>query len=65
MMGVPNFTLSGFAYNGSVSSSYGFFWSSTVKSSNYAYGLRLKSSTLDSAGYEAKYSGSSVRCVAQ
>ena len=67
MRGVPNFTLSGYVYDGSVydQGSYGYFWPSTVYNANFAYLLALHSSFINVSGYNNKYNGFSVRCVAQ
>ena len=65
MMDVPNFTLSGLVYNGSVDyqGSGGLFWSSTVDGANLAYSLGLNSSNVYPADNNDKYRGFSVRCV--
>ena len=58
---------SGGVSSGSVSSrgSYGYYWSSTANSSNYAYVLRLNSSVVNpGTDYLSKYLGRSIRCVA-
>ena len=67
MQGEPNFTFSGYVYDGSVygQGDYGYFWSSTVYDANYAYDLYLKSSNVYPADLNNKYIGFSVRCVAQ
>ena len=67
IMGVPNFTLSGNVYNGSVHSqgSYGYFWSSTVLAANSAYNLYLTSSGVGPAYDSNKNRGYPVRCVAE
>ena len=66
MMNVPNFTLSGYVYNGSVSSqgSGGYLWSSTVNNANFAYYLYLNSSYVRPANVSDKLYGFSVRCMA-
>ena len=67
MMGVPNFTLSGNIFQSHVDDqgSYGYFWSSTVATANYAYYLKLGSSNVNPAGGRGKHERFSVRCVAQ
>ena len=62
-----NLTLSGNVNSSSRNNqgSYGYYWSSTVYSSDYAYGLYLDSSTVFPADYHVKYSGFSVRCIAR
>lgn len=67
MMGVPNFILSNFVYNGSVGEqgSSGGFWSSTVRNGYHAYYLYLDSSNVRPANTVYKVSGYSVRCVAE
>ena len=66
MMGVPNFTLAGYVYNGSVyhQGSLGYFWSSTVYSANNAYDLILNSSDVNPVSDDGKNLGFSVRCAA-
>ena len=62
-----NFVYSGSVYSGSVSNrgSNGYYWSSTAGSSGNAYSLYFNSSNVyPSSGYD-KYSGFSVRCLAQ
>ena len=64
----PAFVLSGLRYSGSTyfQGIEGNYWSSTASNSNYAYYLNLASSYVSPAGgYGDKYSGYSVRCVAQ
>ncbi len=62
-----NFVYSGSVSSGSVGSrgSYGYYWSSTAVSSNYAYNLSLSSSNVypGTINYY-KYNGRTVRCVA-
>ncbi len=67
MMGVPNFTLSGYVYYGSVKAqgSGGYFWSSTVYNINSVYGLGLDSSNVNPADLIGKFNGFLVRCIAQ
>ena len=67
MMGIPNFTLSGYVNNGSVSyqGSNGNFWSSTVLNAGDAYILYLNSAFVLPADYDDKTNGFSVRCVAR
>ena len=68
MMNVPNFTLPGSVFDGSVDyqGSFGSFWSSTVSNALYAYRLSLDSSDVNPAPLDDnKDVGYSVRCVAQ
>ena len=69
MMDVPNFTLSGEVYDGSVhphDSSFGPFWSSTVYNARYAnyLSLSINSSDTNPATTYNKIHGYSVRCIA-
>ncbi len=59
-----NFVLSGnyYGYLRYVGS-YGYYWSSTVSDSNYAYILRLTSSLVSPQSIYYRYNGYSVRCV--
>ena len=61
-----NFTLSGYVGGSSRLSqgSYGYYWSSTVRSSNYAYNLGLGTSGVLPADGNGKVYGLSVRCIA-
>ena len=62
-----NFVYSGNVLGGSVNNrgSYGDFWSSTARSSNYAYNLYLNSSNVyPGTNSSSKYYGGTVRCVA-
>ena len=61
-----NFTLSGFVYSSSryYQGSLGYYWSSTVDSSNYAYDLYLNTSGVNPANGSNKGDGFSVRCIA-
>ncbi len=65
MMGEPNFTLSGYVFDGSVrgQGSDGGFWSSTVSTANYALYLYVYSGSVYQNGFDKLY-GSSVRCIA-
>lgn len=45
--------------------SYGYYWSSTVYSYNYAYSLNLSTSAVYPQDYSNKYYGFSVRCIAR
>ena len=62
------FPAAGYMYtdNGSLSSvgSYGYYWSSTANDANSAYRLLFNSSYINPAANYNKYSGYSVRCVA-
>ncbi len=63
-----NFLYSGGVYGSSVNSrgSNGRYWSKSAYSSNCAYTFSLLSSNVTpSYGYDAKYNGFSVRCLAQ
>jgi len=55
----------GFIYGGSLGSSgsFGYYWSSTVLSSSYAYGLHFGSGSVDPAYYYYRDYGFSVRLV--
>ena len=61
-----NLTLSGNVYSSSRSKqgSYGYYWSSTVNSNQYAYNLYLNSSDVRPADFYYKKYGFSVRCIA-
>ena len=62
-----NFIYSGYVVSGSVydRGSYGYYWSSTARSSGSAYLLYLYSSNVSPGTYgSSKYSGWAVRCVA-
>ena len=62
-----NFVYSGSVYSGSVNDrgSYGYYWSSTARSSIYAYYLNLDSSDVYPGTYILnKYYGWTIRCVA-
>lgn len=68
MQGEPNFTLSGFVYNGAVDRQglYGYYWSSTVHNAYNAYLSWLNSSTFSpQASSDNKFLGVSVRCIAK
>lgn len=67
LMANANFVLSGFLGGGSraYQGSGGFYWSSTVNSSDYAYYLYLNTSNAYPAHYSHKYNGLSVRCIAR
>ena len=67
LMANANFALSGFLGGGSRADqgSGGFYWSSTVNSSDYAYYLYLNTSNAYPAHYSHKYNGFSVRCIAR
>ena len=67
LMANANFVLSGFLGGGSRADqgSGGFYWSSTVNSSDYAYYLYLNTSNAYPAHYSHKYNGFSVRCIAR
>ena len=61
-----NFVYSGGVYSGSVNirGSYGYYWSSTAYSSDFAYYLSLYSSSVaPGTNHNYKYYGRSVRCV--
>ena len=61
-----NFTLSGAVHNNSRrDQGYGYYWSSTVNSSNSAYYLNLNISNAIPADYSSKFYGFSVRCIAR
>ena len=72
MMGIPNFTLSGYmsssvSTGGSMNNkgSNGYFWSSTVSNDGNAYGLILDSSNVNPANNTNNRNyGYSVRCMA-
>ena len=61
-----NFTLSGYVTSSSrnLQGSNGNYWSSTVRSSNFAYYLYLNTSNVTPANTNGKNYGFSVRCVA-
>ena len=61
----PNFLLAGYYYDGSFSDggSNGYYWSSTARSSTDAYLLYFYSGLVNSAGYNNRRLGRSVRCV--
>ncbi len=64
--GTPyNFPYAGIVNGGSLLNvgSYGYYWSSTAADSNYAYALSFISSNV-STGYNFRYGGHSVRCIA-
>ena len=67
LMANANFVLSGFLGGGSRADqgSGGFYWSSTVNSSDYAYYLYLNTSNAYPAHYSHKYNGFSIRCIAR
>ena len=68
MLGSPvNFVLSGYRFDRSIVNqrNYGYYWSSTARSSNSAYDLDLSSSDVRPAISYAKYNGLAVRCVAR
>ena len=44
---------------------YGFYWSSTVYSSAYAYNLRFYSGELYPANRSGRYDGRSLRCLSR
>ena len=61
-----NFVLSGYVYNGSISNrnSYGLYWSSTARNTDYAYRLYMNNSVVyPSTAGGNKFYGRSVRCV--
>ena len=61
-----NFVLSGYVYNGSISNrnSYGLYWSSTARNTDYAYRLYMNNSVVyPSTAGGNKYYGRSVRCI--
>ena len=62
-----NLVLSGYVSSSSryYQGSGGYYWSSTVNSSNYAYNLSLNTSPVYPADYGGKYLGFSVRCIAR
>ena len=61
-----NFTLSGVVHSNSRrDQGYGYYWSSTVNSSNSAYYLNLNISNAIPADYGSKFYGFSVRCIAR
>ena len=62
-----NFILSGYVLSSSRrdQGSYGYYWSSTVYSSSYAYGLFLGTSNVNPALNYYKNGGFSVRCIAR
>ena len=61
-----NFTLSGAVHSNSRrDQGYGYYWSSTVNSSNSAYYLNLNISNAIPADYGSKFYGFSVRCIAR
>jgi uncharacterized protein (TIGR02145 family) len=62
-----NFVYSGYVLSGSVTyrGSYGYYWSSTAYSSNYAYYLYFRSSLVyPGTGGNSKYNGGTIRCLA-
>ena len=63
----PGFVLSGYRYGSGTNwqNGRGIYWSSTAYSAYYAYYLYLDSSSVNHVRYGDKYSGNSVRCVAQ
>ena len=62
-----NLTLSGSVYNGSrdFRGSGGYYWSSTVNSGNFVYGLSLDTSDVNPTYFSFKYNAFSVRCIAR
>ncbi|MBR0488264.1 hypothetical protein IJJ39_01145 [Candidatus Saccharibacteria bacterium] len=61
----PNFLLSGY-FNGTSFSdggSYGYYWSSTVNGSSYAYDLFFGSGSVYPADYSSRRRGFPVRCL--
>ena len=67
MQGDPGFVLSGYRYGSSTydQGGYGRYWSSTAVNAGNAYNLYLGSSGVNSAGYNGKFDGFTVRCVAK
>ena len=61
-----NLTTSGFVNSSSRNNqgSYGYYWSSTVRSSVNAYDLALGASHVDPVDHTNKYYGFSIRCIA-
>ena len=58
--------MAGFVYSDALSyPSLGYFWSSTVYSSSYAYYLGLSSTVVDPVGSSNRYIGRTVRCLAR
>ena len=59
--------ISGGFYDGSAGDqgSYGYFWSSTYDSSDYMYNLFVNASEVLPQGYDDRFYGNSVRCIAQ
>ena len=62
-----NLTLSGYVGRSSHydQDSYGYYWSSTIKSSDFAYSLLPNTSNTTSSSISKKYYGFSVRCIAR
>ena len=61
------FVRSGSIYGGTLTdpSVYGFYWSSTVSSSTYAYSLSFSGTDIYPARNYSRFTGRSVRCVAR
>ena len=61
------FVRSGYVYSGALNDagSYGYYWSSSVYSSNSAYSLYFGSSRVYPQSRSDRYNGNSVRCVAR
>ncbi len=64
-----NFKHTGFVRDGrfSLGSSYGFWWSSTVSSAEYAYYMEIKDGDVPHPGtvIDSRYRGFAVRCIAR
>ena len=61
----PNFKLAGYRKGSSTNYAgmFGYYWSSTASSNNYAYRLSLDSSDAYPAYDDSKYVGLTVRCI--
>lgn len=57
----------GYMSNSSTQNNYtsGHYWSSTVNSANDAYNLYIDNSSVNPAGYGAKFDGYNIRCIAK
>ena len=64
---LPGFLLSGYYHTGGAYNlgSYGYYWSRSALSAQYAYLLNLSSSAVNPSNYNLKYNGFAVRCVLQ
>lgn len=61
----PNFIFSGHYEHNTFMSVNGYYWSSTSAGKDTAYSLSIYSDRVDFVGYDGRYNGFTIRCIAR